>query len=501
MKIFYFLLFLFLVFPDTTYSQEQNRSEGLIIDGRRVRPGSPEYERIREATRIAEQRRNNIPGYQYVGEADGRFKGLKMYRDERTGVVFIDNSSQTQVIRSGRGPSIPIYENGEVKFIQSSDPRYGELQRTRRNFTRAQNEWNRERARQRASNTPRRVRQQTSTNQADRSFNDNSRPNRRHTEADRRANRPEGLIIEGRHVRPESPEYEQIQRAIQIAAQRENSIPGYQYVGEKDGLMLYRHERTGVVFLDNTHHAQIIRGQRVAIIGGPHQTKVTLRGERGPSIPIYENGEIKYIKPSDPRYAELERTRRNFIRAKNEWEGERIRRRQERIRRGIAQQAPRNQERDGRRLLGTLKDFVKKSWFGKLAFFGGGLYTMLKNKTVEASELSDFTLDTLTGVFEGDRVVSSDLSVSDYLSNLKKSAEFVNANSRIFSADRQRFKTELNEIINDINDDNNLETQKKEEFLARITEIREIIQPSSPPRDPPRQRRLRSRSSARGGIR
>ena len=84
---------------------------------------------------------------------------------------------------------------------------------------------------------------------------------------------------------------------------------------------------------------------------------------------------------------------------------------------------------------------------------------------VKASELSDFTLDTLTVHLQGDEVANSDISLSDYLDNLKGAAEIVVANTRTFSTERQRFKAELNEIATEINIDDDLTRQEKDELL------------------------------------
>lgn len=110
--------------PERSSRRRPSRPEGLIINGRFIGPGDPEYERIQGIARQVEEQHlssRDIPGYQYRGQIEG----MDMWRDRKSGVTFVDNT-RTQLIRDGK-PSVSIFEDGRVKVIDSRNPRYTEL--------------------------------------------------------------------------------------------------------------------------------------------------------------------------------------------------------------------------------------------------------------------------------------------------------------------------------------------------------------------------------------
>ena len=256
---------------------------------------------------------------------------------------------------------------------------------------------------------------------------------------------------------------------------------GYELVRTQGLVNFWRDKESGIIFVDSTSRSS------------PYKTNIHIFDEK--------DGKIKEISPTHSRYAEFKARGEVFLRNKKEHDL-----RVARIRQEIGRAERVNSKSQGkptrRRILGTAWGKLKTSKLGlRLTVAGGILYSILTSGAVKASEISDFALDTLTVHLQGDEVANSDVSLSDYLDNLKKSAEIVDANTPTFSADRQRFRAELYEIATGINTDDDLIRQEKDELLTRITEIRNIVQPPTPPRNPPRRHFSPRSSTNKGGIR
>ena len=282
----------------------------------------------------------------------------------------------------------------------------------------------------------------------------------------------EGLMIDGRSVRPGSPRYDKAHEEIWKREQRRNYIPGFDYVGRHEGRRLFRDPTSGIVFLDNTSD------NRPYVRGKPE------------TVHIYENGRIILIRQTDQRYAHIERIHRSFVRQKHRWgEG----------RRAILQDSSNQESSRSRKLLGKLGEFAKKGWFVKIAAFGTSLLTMLKNGTLEAKELSNNAADALSGFFEGDGVINSDAPISDYLDTLKGLVENLSPTSPDFSRLRPHLKSELDEMYNTISNDSSLEQEEKTILLSKVREIQIALPP--PNLSPARESRgSRRRSGGSRGI-
>ena len=520
MKIFYFLLLLFLIFPYTTYSQERNRPERapildidadddrwrehnrrvqeeynrpkpIIRNGRYIRHGTPEYQReldrARRVDEILDHRdiqenapRYNTSNYEYAGRVNGgRFNGETLFRDKRTGIVFLETKTGVYG-RDGRRKTLHIYENERVVPISQEDPRFEEIHRSRENFFVEQ----RENRRIQRHSAETRGGQQTpnNNNQIDRS---NSSRNPRPIEVNQRPRRPEGPVINRgrgnvRVVRPGSPEDERVQEALRNGEQQQTS--SNQRPRSPEGPVINRGR--GNVRVVRPGSPEDERVQEALRNGEQQQTSSNQR-PRSPEGPVINRGRgnVRVVRPGSP-------------------EDERI---QEALRNREQQQTPDNQRssRD-REVLGKMKLRDLTNFLGGrlmkvirfIAVAAGSASTFVRDGVVNASELTSAGLDAATGVFQGSRVFGD--PISDVLDRLKRDAEITANNSHIFSADRQKLKIQLNDIIDRINDDDeSLEQQEKDALLARITEIRDIIQPPTPPRNPPRRR---FRSSRRGGI-
>lgn len=129
-------------------------------------------------------------------------------------------------------------------------------------------------------------------------------------------------------------------------------------------------------------------------------------------------------------------------------------------------------------------------WFKKILAVGTIAYEILTGD-VEAKELparlADESMLSTT-------VSAGDLPVTDYLDNLKIAAQRVNETAPLFSEDRQRLRNQLNTVYTDIQEDPSLSYQERQEYLQKIAEIQDIVQPPNPPRNPPTRRDQHHRS-------
>ena len=202
-------------------------------------------------------------------------------------------------------------------------------------------------------------------------------------------------------------------------------------------------------------------------------------------IDFEDGNKIKLISPTDPRY----RQARRRLRKVEAIIGTDFRNYLNKYERGW-------KPLKKRRILAVAWNAIKNSkWGRKLTVTGVMLYGILKSRAVEASEVTNVVLDMLTMHLQGDEVVNSDPSLSDYLDILKKSAEFISPTNPDFSVVRSHLKSELDEAYNAISNDSSLGQQEKTKLLAKVREIQIALPPPnlSPPRNSPRQRSKRSR--------
>ena len=147
---------------------------------------------------------------------------------------------------------------------------------------------------------------------------------------------------------------------------------------------------------------------------------------------------------------------------------------------------------------GKLKKRALKNlpYIGRVVAVGSTLYQMLKTD-LSANELENLAGSLIGEVLYSKDLDSSDLPFEDYLQNLKTAAQKLSS-TRIFSKERQSLTNELNSVSTDIQADESLSDEEKQQYLKTIAEVQDIVQPPSPPRHPPNHRNIRGTS---GGIR
>ena len=147
---------------------------------------------------------------------------------------------------------------------------------------------------------------------------------------------------------------------------------------------------------------------------------------------------------------------------------------------------------------GKLKKRALKNlpYVGRVIAVGSTLYQMLKTD-LSASELENLAGSLIGEALYSKDLDSSDLPFEDYLQNLKTAAQKLSS-TRIFSKERQSLTNELNSVSTDIQADESLSDEEKQQYLKTIAEVQDIVQPPSPPRHPPNHRNRRGTS---GGIR
>ena len=280
-----------------------------------------------------------------------------------------------------------------------------------------------------------------------------------------RPQRPEGMIINGRFAGPGDPEYERIQQQIRSVLEKENSLPGYQYMGTQRGKELFKDEKTGIVFLDTEGDT------------------VLMRGGNKPDLPIYEDGQIKMIDVTDPRYKEIERARRDLV------EQRAIQADASRLREQRITQRNSNRQTGFRNLLKNIKKRFGKI-VGILASLG------IASEVVEGST----SLNEVPARFADESTFSHPVTdsdtvkyhIDDMLEDLKTNIQKLDPET-IFSQERQRLNNELRSLYTDVQTDTALQDEEKARYLRTIAEMQDFAQP--PLRNFPQYRRdRRSRS-------
>ena len=112
------------------------------------------------------------------------------------------------------------------------------------------------------------------------------------------------------------------------------------------------------------------------------------------------------------------------------------------------------------------------------------LYKMLRASS-NADEIKEEINNLVDEIIHTEITANSELPVEDYLQNLRITAQVIANNTRIFSRERQSMKDELNTAYTNIQADESLSDDEKQSFIKTIIEIQNIVQPPSPPRNPP----------------
>ena len=115
---------------------------------------------------------------------------------------------------------------------------------------------------------------------------------------------------------------------------------------------------------------------------------------------------------------------------------------------------------------------------------GEALYKTLK-ASLNNDEIKETLRDAVDALTNTKVFDNSDLPVRDHLQHFKETAQVIADNTHIFSRERQAMKNQLITIYANFQADESLSDDEKQSLLRTILEIRNILQPSSPPRNPP----------------
>lgn len=137
-----------------------------------------------------------------------------------------------------------------------------------------------------------------------------------------------------------------------------------------------------------------------------------------------------------------------------------------------------------------MKRHILKKFRWATGLLGAGtIINKLLTEGVQAA--TDQTGEVIHDTLGGINLSNSDLPVEDYLQNLKTASQHLDPN-KIFSAERQHLSNELRTVYTDIQTDESLTDEEKEQYLKTIAEIQDIVQPPSPPRRPPNGKNKKS---------